>query len=361
LRFFGSDSLDGIWAKLVDLLELFKGARVVACGLPIELQQTQNDMNASQIVVVLRCDAVQVQECSAQAVLLRKLNQRHNLRIRAVIETQIYDDLLYLLRLARIFVVVDDVILQNIVRKLPVLESTGHYEGLELVQENVLKLFLLEKQKEVVEQEVAVLDGNAKLDANSYERSVPLFSLGVIQVLQYLRRFLLVFNTDLDLFIVALVLRFLLFLGVGVRTHLRHIIWIHIFQERVVCLLFGDGFSLLAPLVDYFCLSRGLESQATLFVPLVELLSYDHPDEELELSFHGLLSHVLLLRNVLEALDTARIDVDSSGKLLYPVSLGQFLELLETFVPAQLLKPHNRLDTVDHHETIENANLLRVG
>ena len=145
-----------------------------------------------------------------------------------------------MLWLAGVLVVVDDVVLENVIGQLPVLEPTSHDEGLQFIEENVFELLLLEQKKQIVKQEVAVLDSHTKLNANPYEHSVPLFSLSgfrVIELSQQLACFLLVLVVYFNLFVVALV-------GGVLLDRLLSLVRVDIFQERVVRLLLWHIFDL---------------------------------------------------------------------------------------------------------------------
>ena len=64
-------------------------------------------------------------------------------------------------------------ILQNVTRQVPVLEAASHDEWLELIQKDFLETLLLEHQEYIVEQEVAILNRDAKLNGNSQQGPVP--------------------------------------------------------------------------------------------------------------------------------------------------------------------------------------------
>ena len=58
----------------------------------------------------------------------------------------------------RIFVIVDDMILKNIIWQIVFREPSSHDEWLELIQEDVGKLIFFKEKEEIIEQEVPVLD-----------------------------------------------------------------------------------------------------------------------------------------------------------------------------------------------------------
>ena len=81
-------------------------------------------------------------------------------------------------------------VLKNVIWQLPVLEPASHDEWLELIQEYVFKLLFLEKQEEVIKQEVTILDNYTEFDADSNEIIVPLFLCVVLLLLQLFKNFI---------------------------------------------------------------------------------------------------------------------------------------------------------------------------
>ena len=80
----------------------------------------------------------------------------------------------------RVFVIVYDVVLQNVFREVPVRKTTSNDERLQLLKEVLFEFFFLEKEEEVIEEEVTVLDRHTELNADSDERSVPSLLLVVL-------------------------------------------------------------------------------------------------------------------------------------------------------------------------------------
>jgi hypothetical protein len=68
----------------------------------------------------------------------------------AVFQAEVCDDIFDELWLLKVLIVVDNVVLEDLARQLPVRKPACHDERLQLFQEDLLQLLLLEEQEEIV-------------------------------------------------------------------------------------------------------------------------------------------------------------------------------------------------------------------
>lgn len=74
-------------------------------------------MNAGTFLLVAVSSQMQEHKCRRQEVFLCEVDEVHNLFVRTVFETKVDDDFLQKLWLVWVLVVVDNMVLQNVVRK----------------------------------------------------------------------------------------------------------------------------------------------------------------------------------------------------------------------------------------------------
>jgi hypothetical protein len=84
-------------------------------------------------------------------MLFRKLYELQYHFFWAFFQAKIDDYLLNQFWLVWIFVIIDDVVLEDLVWKFPVTETTSHDERLQLIQENIFQLVILEEKEDVIE------------------------------------------------------------------------------------------------------------------------------------------------------------------------------------------------------------------
>jgi len=87
---------------------------------------------------------VKEQNCGGEEVLLRKVDELKHDGLGGPLEVQVHNDFLEGLGLRRILVVLDHVVLNHLVRELPVLQFPRHDERLQLLHEQRLYLLVLE-------------------------------------------------------------------------------------------------------------------------------------------------------------------------------------------------------------------------
>ena len=129
--------------------------------------------------------SVKEEDSRGQIILLTEVYELQYNSLWALVQVQVNNNLLQSLSLARVLVIFDNVVLYHIIRQLPFLESTSHYEGLKLLDKELLNFLFLEEPKQIFEQKIAVFQLNTKFYGNS-NQDFKLFLSFVLILLQFL-------------------------------------------------------------------------------------------------------------------------------------------------------------------------------
>ena len=102
---------------------------LLACLL-VEIEQRAQNCGARGVVALFEDLGVEEEHGRGEEVDLREVDELEYDRLRASLQVKVHDDLLERLGLGGVFVVLNDVVLDDLVGQLPVLQLAGHYEGL---------------------------------------------------------------------------------------------------------------------------------------------------------------------------------------------------------------------------------------